>query len=95
MQDMMSKVLLALPREHACKDPLILTLIEYDLLNGKRPPPAAMLALAYITTLYGVNAMNTARRAENTGQNNAEQQASSKSAQEAADQLPSCSRLHF
>jgi len=45
-----------------CKDPLIVSLIHYDLLSGVKPPPIAILAFAYINTLCAVNSHNMAKK---------------------------------
>ena len=44
-----------------CKMPLIMALIENDVMCGKKPSPLIMLGLVYAQTLAGVYAQNKAR----------------------------------
>lgn len=71
-----------------CKEPLVLALIEYDVMAGKKPSPLVMLTVSYLSVMQFTYYSNKAAAMQKMQESKPPVEQETKTAEEASSELP-------
>ena len=71
-----------------CKEPLVLALIEHDVMAGKKPSPLVMLTISYLSVMQCTYYSNKAAAMQKMQESKPQVEPETKSAEEACSELP-------